>query len=95
MKKNYKKSFLLVLHILLGGVFLFYSIAFIEGYTKDILQGTIVSSVIILSFFYLLYVSAKLFNKQKRGAAYALTIISFFVAVFLQMMSCINSVNLH
>ena len=92
---HYTKSLLLFWHILLGGAFLFASISFMTGYTQDVMRGRVVSSIILLSFFYLLYVSAKLFNQQRRGAAYALTISSFLVGVFLQMMSCVNSVIIH
>ena len=92
---HYQTSFLLFWHILLGGAFIFDTIVSISGYTKNITQGTILTLIITLSFFYLLYFSAKLFNKQKIGSAYLLTISGFLVGVFVQMSTCMNSIELN
>ena len=90
---DYQKSFLIVLHILLGGVFIWYTVMLIDGYTKNILLGSILSIVIALGYLYILNVSAKLFNKQKIGAAYFLTITGFLVGVFVQILTCTNSID--
>ncbi len=90
---HYKKSFLLFWHILLGGAFIFDTILSISGYTRNITQGIILTLIITLSYFYLLYFSAKLFNKQQIGAAYFLTITGFLVGVFVQMLTCTNSIK--
>ena len=90
---HYKKSFLLFWHILLGGAFIVYTFFLIDGYTRNVMQGTLLTLIITLSYFYVLYISAKLFNKQKIGAAYFLTITGFLVGVFVQMITCINSIK--
>ena len=89
---HYKKSFLLFWHILLGGAFIYYTAMLIDGYTRNITQGILLTLIITLSYFYLLYFSAKLFNKQQIGAAYFLTITGFLVGVFVQMLTCTNSI---
>jgi len=93
----YKKSFLLFWHILLGGAFIVYTFFLIDGYTINVMQGTILTLLITLSYFYLLSISAKLFNKQRIGLAYFLTITGFLVGVFIQIVTCANSItfNLH
>jgi len=91
----YKKSFLLFWHILLGGAFIIYTFFLIDGYTKNVLQGTLLTLFIMLSYLYLLYFSAKLFNEQRRGLAYFLTITGFLVAAFVQVLTCANSINIH
>jgi len=91
---HYTKSLLLIWHILLGGAFLAYTIMLIDGYTKNVIQGTIFTLLITLSYFYLLYVSAKLYNKQERGLAYFLTIIGFLAGVFFQVVTCSNSIRI-
>ena len=89
----YKKSFLLFWHILLGGAFLYYTYLLIDGYTRNILIGTLLSLSIAVSYMYVLNISAKLFNKQQIGAAYFLTITGFLVGVFVQIMTCSNSID--
>ena len=89
----YKKSFLIVWHILLGGVFIWYTIMLIEGYTKNVILGTTLSVGIALGYMIILRISAKLFNEQKIGAAYFLTITGFLVGVFVQIMTCSNSID--
>ena len=91
---HYKKSFLLFWHILLGGVFIVYTFFLIDGYTKNILQGTVLSLFITFFYFYILYFSAKLFNKQKIGAAYFLTITGFLAGVFFQVVTCTYSITI-
>jgi len=88
---HYKKSFLLFWHILLGAAFIAYTLMLIDGYTKNVLQVTLLTLFITLSYFYILYSSAKLFNKQRRGNAYFLTITGFLSGVFFQMVTCSNS----
>jgi len=92
---HYKKSFLLFWHILLGGAFLAYTIMLIDGYTKNVMQGTLLTLFITLCYFYLLYISAKLYNKQERALAYFLTIIGFLVGAFVQVLTCANSITIH
>jgi len=92
---HYKNSFLLFWHILLGGAFLAYTVMLIDAYTKNVLQGTLLTLFITLSYLYLLYFSAKLFNKQRRGLAYFLTITGFLVGVFVQVVTCANSITLN
>ena len=92
---HYKKSFLLFWHILLGGAFLAYTVMLIDGYTKNVLQGTLLTLFITLFYFYILYTSAKLFNKQRRGLAYFLTITGFLVGAFVQVLTCANSITIH
>jgi len=92
---HYKKSFLLFWHILLGAAFIAYTLMLIDGYTKNVLQGTLLTLSITLSYLYLLYFSAKLFNKQQRGLAYFLTITGFLVGVFVQVLTCANSITIH
>jgi hypothetical protein len=90
---HYPKSFLLFLHLLLGGAFIVYTFFLIDGYTKNVMQGTIFTLLITLFYFYLLYVSAKLYNKQQRGNAYFLTIIGFLAGVFFQVVTCSYSIT--
>jgi len=92
---HYKKSFLLFWHILLGGAFIVYTFFLIDAYTKNVLQGTLLTLFITLSYFYLLSISAKLFNKQQRGLAYFLTITGFLVGAFVQVLTCANSITIH
>jgi len=94
---QYKKSFLLFWHILLGGAFIAYTVLLINGYTKNVMQGTMLTLFITLSYFYILYSSAKLFNKQQIGLAYFLTITGFLVGAFVQVLTCANSImiNMH
>jgi len=91
---HYKKSFLLFLHIVLGGTFIVYMFFLIDGYTKNIMQGTIFTLLITLFYFYILYISAKLYNKQQRGNAYFLTITGFLAGVFFQIVTCSNSMTI-
>jgi len=90
---HYKKSFLLFWHILLGGAFIVYTFFLIDSYTKNVLQGTLLTLFITFSYFYILYLSAKLFNKQKIGLAYFLTITGFLVGLFVQVITCANSIT--
>jgi len=92
---QYKNSLLLLLHILLGGAFFAYTIMLIDGYTKNVMQGTVFTLLIMLFYFYLLYVSAKLYNKQQRGLAYFLTITGVLAGVFFQLLTCANSIAIH
>jgi hypothetical protein len=89
----YKKSFLIVWHILLGGVFIWYTIMIITGYTKNIMLGTTLSIAIAIGYIMVLRISAKHFNEQNIGAAYFLTITGFLVGVFVQIMTCSNSID--
>ena len=92
---HYKESLLLFWHILLGGAFIVYTFFLINGYTKNILQGTFLTLSITISYLYILYSSAKLFNKQRRGLAYFLTITGFLLGVFIQVVTCANSITLN
>jgi len=90
---QYKKSFLLFWHILLGGAFVVYTFFLIDNYTRNIIQGTILTLAITLAYLYLLYISAKVFNKQRIGFAYFLTVVGFLVGLFVQVLTCANSIT--
>jgi len=91
---QYINSLLLLLHILLGGAFLAYTIMLIDGYTKNVMQGTVFTLLIMLFYFYILYISARLYNQQKRANAYFLTITGFLAGVFFQVLTCANSIRI-
>ena len=92
---QYKKSFLLFWHILLGGSFVVYTFVLIDSYTRNIMQGTLLTLTITLSYLYILYMSAKAFNKQQIGFAYFLTVAGFLVGLFVQLIACVNSITIN
>jgi len=92
---KYKKSFLLFWHILLGGAFVVYTFILIDSYTRNVMQGTILTLTITLAYLYLLYISAKVFNKQQIGFAYFLTVAGFLVGLFVQVLTCVNSITIN
>ena len=92
MEENqYSKSFLLLVHVLLGGALAFFTILWTSSYTKNLLSGYIVSGVVLLIYFFVLKKSASLFSKGSVGAAYFLTISGFISLAFVEMVNCSSS----
>ena len=92
MKKNYKKSFLLFVHIILGGILTFLTLVAMGDYKKNVLIGLFISIVILFIYFIILKKSALSFNQDRIGVAYFLAIGGFFSLMFAQFINCSNSV---
>jgi len=96
-KREYGKSFLLFVHIILGGALGFLTVIGLMSFNRNIPLGYLVSAVILLGYFFVLNKSASLFNRESVGAAYFLTISGFVVFAFIEMVNCSNSFywNMH
>ena len=96
MEENqYSKSFLLLVHVLLGGALGFFTILSTMGYSKNLLLGFTISGLILLVYFFVLKKSAELFTKKSVGAAYFLTISGFISLAFIEMINCSNSITIY
>jgi len=93
MNKNYKKSFLLFTHIILGGLLAFLTLVAMSDYRKNVFIGLFVSIIILFLYFILLKRSAYFFNQGRVGIAYFLTIGGFFSLMFAQLINCSNSIT--
>ena len=88
---NYKKSFLIVVHVLLGlALVWFSSILSINYIQQDKLLGTSITIFMAILYFLLMAYSSKLFNQERYGLAYFLTIAGFLSTIFLQFITCVN-----
>lgn len=86
---NYKKSFLLFLHIILGLILGYLTFVFIAEYLrKDKIVGIILSLLLFFAYLGVMKYTSKTLNKQKVGMAYFLTIGGFLFVVFLQITTC-------
>jgi hypothetical protein len=92
--QKYNKSWLLWVHILLGGIFIIYTIFLLLNYGTSLIEERVVSLSVALLYLFLLNKSIKLFNQQKVGGAYFLTITSFLIGIFIHLFSCVNSIQL-
>lgn len=90
---NYKKSFLLFTHIVLGATLAFFTLLAMQDYTKNLILGYSISLVILLLYFIVLKKSAYFYNKAQVGGAYFLAIGGFFTLMFIQIINCSNSLN--
>lgn len=95
MKKPYYKSILLYLQILFGGVLLLFTIATAIDYSRDVALGYTLSFLILLGYAFTLYKSFKMWENERVGVAYFLTIAGFLILTFSQMVNCANSVVIH
>jgi len=93
MKKNYKKSALIVIHILLALILIFFTALAMSDYRKNILLGYFISLSIFILYFFLLKKSASLFTEERVGFAYFLAIGGFLGLMFIQLINCINSIH--
>lgn len=82
---------LLFFQIILGLVFSVYSIAIMTSYNHNVPIGIILSVGLLFLYYFMLYKSSKLYENEKKGLAYFLTIGGFFIVVFLQIITCTNS----
>ena len=96
-EQRYGQSFLLFTHIILGGVLVFLTFLGIINFNRNIPLGYLLSTTILLGYFFILKKSASLFNKNSVGAAYFLTLSGFVVFAFIEMVNCSNSFywNMH
>ena len=93
--KRYNQSWLLWVHVILGGVFIAYTIFLVINYDRNIMEGRAISIFIALLYLFILNRSTKLFNRQEVGGAYFLTITGFLGGVFVQAITCANSIYFH
>jgi len=94
-KNNYNRSFLASLHIILGIIFTLFTFYIISNYTRNIIVGSSISMAVLILYLMLLKKSASLYNGENMGVAYFFTIGGFFVALFMQMSTCMNSITLN
>ena len=90
---NYKKSFLLFTHIILGAILLFFTLLAVTDYTKNLILGYFISFIIVVIYFIVLKKSASLYNIAHVWGAYFLAIGGFVSLMFIQMINCTNSLN--
>jgi hypothetical protein len=90
-KSNYSKSFLLFTHLVLGSILTLFTIAWSLNYSKNLPEGYIFSTIIVVIYFFVLYKSSSLFNKGSIGASYFLTISGFVALAFSEIINCSNS----
>ncbi len=97
MKRPYYKSILLYLQILFGGILLLFTIATVADYSRDVALGYTLSFLILLVYAFTLYKSFKMWEKERVGLAYFLTVAGFLILTFSQIVNCANSVviNFH
>ena len=93
MKKNYKKSLLFVIHILLASILAFFTALAMSDYKRNMIIGISVSIIILILYFFLLKKSASLFTQERVGFAYFLAIGGFLGLTFIQLINCMNSIN--
>ena len=86
---------LLFFQIILGLLFSVYSIAIMTDYSRNIPLGISLSVALLFLYYFMLFKSSKLYETEKRGQAYFLTIGGFFMVVFLQIITCANSITLY
>jgi len=90
---NYKTSFLLFTHLVLGSILTFFTVAWSLEYNKNLPEGYIFSGVILLIYIFILNKSISLFNKGNSAAAYFLTISGFMALAFSEIVNCSNSMR--
>jgi len=91
--RHYKKSFLLFCHILFGFTLVWFTFLVTDEYLrKEKLWGVVITLIMAILYFLLMTYSAKLFNKERYGLAYFLTIAGFLSTIFLQFITCVNSI---
>jgi len=90
---NYTKSFLLVTHIILGGILIFFTVMAMMDYSKNIAMGLSVSLLILSFYLFILIKSVSFFKKAKVGVAYFLSIAGFVILMFSQIVNCSNSIR--
>jgi len=93
--ENYKKSFLLFTHIILGAILAIFTLLWTFDYTKNLLIGYIISGAVLLVYFFILKKSVSLYYGGRIGASYFLTISGFVALAFIEMINCSNSINWH
>lgn len=90
---NYKKSFLLFTHLVLGSILTLFTVAWSLEYSRNLPEGYIFSGIILLIYIFILYKSISLFNKGNSAAAYFLTISGFVALSFSEIVNCSNSMR--
>jgi len=86
---------LLFFQVILGLLFSVYSIGIMTDYSRNVPLGISLSVGLLFLYYFMLFKSSKLYENKKRGQAYFLTIGGFFVVVFLQFITCANSVSFY
>jgi len=89
----YKKSILLFTHITLGVILAFFTVSWTLEYSHNLTSGYSISTIVLLTYLFVVYKSAKLFTEGSFGAAYFLTISGFISLTFIEMISCSNSLK--
>ena len=90
---NYKTSFLLFTHLILGTTLTLFTVMWSLDYSRNLPEGYIYSAAILLIYFFVLYKSAILFNKGSTAAAYFLTISGSVALAFSEIINCSNSMS--
>ena len=86
---NYKKSFLLFWHIILGLLLSLFTLIVGSAYLREQKPLGMISAIfILLLYIVILYHTSQLFNKNRVGVAYFLTISGFLVSLFVQFITC-------
>ena len=92
MKTDFKTIFFyIVLAICSIALFTLITITTMD-YSRNLLQGYIISGVVGLSYPFILHQSYILFRQKRVGLAYSLVIGLFLVLVSIQMIGCVNSI---
>jgi len=94
MKKNYKKSILIFINVLFAIILTFFTILAMNDYRHNVIIGSSVSILVLISYFFILNKSLYFFNQERIGLAYFLSIGGFFGLMFIQLINCSNSVTL-
>jgi hypothetical protein len=92
-EEKYSKSFLFFTHILLSAILVFFTFMWTLNYSKNLLVGYIVSTLVLLIYFFVVKKSVALFISNRVGASYFLTISAFISLAFAEMVNCSNSMN--
>jgi hypothetical protein len=89
----YNKSFLLFTHIILGAILAFFTISWTLEYSHNLTSGYFTSALVLITYLFVIYKSAKLFTQRSVGAAYFLTISGFIALAFIEIIGCSNSLK--
>ena len=93
MKTDFKTILFYIILATCGLVFLLFTTITTMDYTRNLVQGYVVSAVVALSYAFVLYKSHLLFHQNRVGLAYFLVIGLFLVLAFFQMIGCANSIS--
>ena len=92
MKTDFKTIFFYIILVTCSLALLGLTVITTMNYTKNLIQGYAISTLVALSYPLVLHKSHLLFTQNRVGLAYFLIIGLFLVLAFIQMIGCAGSI---